>query len=107
MISLITSLLLQGHLNTEIGGIGVRYSHSTHGVVCVIKGSPAQRDDIREDDILLEADGSKNLSHIYGEPYTLVHLKIKRGNDILDKFIVRLGLKQIYGREVKVDNDSD
>lgn len=91
MIDLLLSLVLQGGIQEEVskeeGRIGVSMTGTK--INHIWKVSPAADWQLQENDIVISADGYKGTGHILGPVGSLFWLKIKRGDEILDFYIVR------------------
>lgn len=86
-------------IDSHITGIGVNIMNKSGQTVVysVIEGTPAQKSDIRANDIIMYVDGvnvsgldiSKVAEKVRGLEGSIVTLKIKRGKEIITKKIVR------------------
>lgn len=90
---------LMGEINGSFTGIGV-YIEEEDGYVRIwktIKDGPADRADIRKDDLIISIDGidiegmglEEVISLLKGEPGTELRLGIQRGKRVLDKKLIR------------------
>lgn len=90
-------------IDMKFVGIGVHIEMVPEGVkvVSLIDGAPAEGAGILPEDIIISADGTslagftseEAVNLIMGEEGTIVKLKVKRGNDILDIDIIRKEIK--------------
>ena len=96
-------------------GIGVRCRESEGQGVIVLgfpENSPAEKAGIKEGDYIIEADGHNlvgldsdtAISHLRGEEGTKAHLKVKRGEDILEFDVERVRLDETSVRSAVLDD---
>ena len=93
-------------IDSKINGIGVHISNESGKITVmgVIEGSPAQKADLKEGDIIIVVDGKETqgmniqsvANAIRGEKGTAVDITVLRGKEKLTKHIVR--------DEIKVEN---
>jgi len=90
LISFALFLTLRGQVSysSEAGLIGIRLSVLSNTVSIVHPGTPAEEAGLMPGDHILSVDGDKN-GEIIGEPDTVVHLVVKRGQEILSFNIIR------------------
>ena len=96
-------------------GIGVRCRESENDGVAVIgfsNNSPAQKAGLKEGDFIIEADGQSligldtdtAIGHLRGEEGTKAHLKVKRGEEVLEFDVERVRLDETSVSSTMLDD---
>ena len=96
-------------------GIGVRCRESDGKGISVLgftEGSPSEKAGLKEGDLIVEADGHSlvgidadtAISHLRGEEGTKVHLKVQRGEEILEFDVERVKLDETSVKSAVLDD---
>ncbi len=91
----------QNIINSTLTGIGVKLSNKKPLILDVLSESPAEKEGLKSNDLILSIDnkstnnlnGSQTANLLRGEIGSPVHIKIKRGKEVLTKSIVRKNLE--------------
>lgn len=96
LLTLLFSLVLNGSISSQYGRIGVRVSSTTGGISQVLRVSPAADAGLRKGDVIIEADGVKGHKFTDGMAGTIVHIKVRRGAEVLEFDIPRVPRESVH-----------
>ena len=95
LINYLLAIVLSGNISNIHGMIGIhvsKYGRIAH----VYKASPAQSCGLKAGDVVLSAEGVKEIKYVDGPARSTAHLVVSRGGDVFEIDVPRIDRKEIH-----------